>query len=191
MPEASAEPSLWARLVDGPYHWGSFDVAAGRHGVRRYRLMMYSPRTSTADRRLARLWRAWPLGGAMLGLLALMLLGNVAASPDTVLEIALAAYVVTGALLFLRAGPAHVQVRSMSVILMPETPDAEELCMYAEWQELVRTLTTAEDMLTTGAISPAEHKATWQHAYYRLGTIVHVEAMLGRRQPKSVGLKWK
>jgi hypothetical protein len=136
--------------------------------------MMYSPRTSTVDRRLARLWRAWPSSGAVLGLLALTLLGNAAASPDTVLEVAVAAYVVTGALLFLRAGHGRVQARSMSVILMPETSDAKELCKYREWRELVQTLTTADDMLTTTAISPAEHKATWQHAYYRLGTIALV-----------------
>ena len=51
-----------------------------------------------------------------------MLLGNAAASPDTVLALAVAVYVSIGALLFLRAGPARVQVRSMSIILMPKAP---------------------------------------------------------------------
>jgi hypothetical protein len=150
--------------------------------------MMYSPRTSTADWRLARLWRVWPISGAVLGLLALMLLGNAAASPDTVLEVAVAGYVVTGALLFLRAGHGRMQARSMSVIVMPETTDAEELCKYREWRELVQTLTTSDDMLTTGAISPAEHKATWQHAYYRLGTIAlgwHADLDFHRRRGGS------
>lgn len=136
--------------------------------------MMYSPATSTADRRLARLWRAWPIGGAALGLLALMLLGDAAAAPETMLEIAVSAYVVTGALLFLRARPARVPARSMSIILMPETIDVTELCKYGEWQELVQTLITADDMAATGAISAAEHKATWQHAYYRLGAVAHL-----------------
>ena len=83
----------------------------GRYGVRRYRLIIYPAGTTTADRRLARLWRGWPISGAVLGLLAVMLLGNVAASPDAVLAFAVAAYVSIGALLFLRAGPARVRVQ--------------------------------------------------------------------------------
>ena len=100
-----------------------------------------------------------------------MLLGNVAASPDTVLAIALAAYVSIGALLFLRAGPARVRVGSMSIILMPKGADAREQRRYGEWRTLVHTLTRADDMLATGAISPVEHEATWWEAYDRLEAI--------------------
>jgi len=145
-----------------------------RYGVRRYRLIIYPPGTSTADRRLARLWRGWPLSGAALGLFALMLLGNAAASPDTVLAVAVAAYVSIGALLFLRAGPVRVQVRSMSIILMPGTADEHERRKYIEWKTLVRMLTRADRMLTTGAISLVEHEATWWEAYDRLEAITHV-----------------
>ena len=115
-----------SRLLDGAHPWGSFDATVGRYGVRRYRLIIYPPGTSTADRRLARLWRGWPITGAALVLLAVMLLGNAAASPDTVLAVAVAAYVSIGALLFLRAGPHRVRVRSMSIILMPNTADVQE-----------------------------------------------------------------
>jgi Family of unknown function (DUF6611) len=54
-------------------------------------LIIYPPGISTADRQLARLWRRWPVTGAVLGLLAVMLLGNAAASPDTVLAFAVTA----------------------------------------------------------------------------------------------------
>ncbi len=97
------------------------------YGVRRYRLIIYPSGITSADRQLARLWRGWPISGAVLGLLAVMLLGNVAASPDTVLAFAVTVYVSIGALLFLRAGPARVRVRSMSIILMPKAADAREL----------------------------------------------------------------
>jgi Family of unknown function (DUF6611) len=117
-----------------------------RYGVRRYRLIIYPPGTSIADRRLARLWRGWLVGGALLVFLAVMLLGNAVSSPNAVLAVAVAAYVCVGALLFLPAGPVRVQVRSMSVILVPG----------------------ADHMLTTGAISPVEHEATWWDAYGRL-----------------------
>jgi hypothetical protein len=103
-----------------------------------------------------------------------MLLGNVAASPDTVLGYAVAAYVGLGALLFLRAGPARVRVRSMSIILMPNGTDLGERRRYAEWQTMVRMLTRADDMLATGAIFLVEHEATWWDAYDRLEAIRYV-----------------
>ena len=173
-PEGPAGPRWWSRLLDGAHPWGSFDATVGRYGVRRYRLIIYPPGTSTADRRLARLWRGWLVGGAVLGLLAVMLLGNVVSSPNAVLAVAVAAYVSIGVLLFLLAGPARVQVRSMSVILMPGTADAHEQRRYTEWQTLVHMLIRADQMLTTGAISSAEHEATWREAYDRLEETTHV-----------------
>ncbi len=101
-----------------------------------------------------------------------MLLGNAAASPDTVLALAVAVYVSIGALLFLRAGPARVRVRSMSVILMPKA-DARERRRYTEWQTLVDMLTRADRLLRAGAISIVEHEATWWEAYDRL-EVTHV-----------------
>jgi Family of unknown function (DUF6611) len=146
----------------------------GRYGVRRYRLIIYPAGTTTVERRLARLWRGWLVGGAVLALLAVMLLGNVVSSPIVVLAVGLVAYVTVGALLFLLAGPARVHVRSMSVVLMPETADAHELRRYTEWQALVQMLIRADHMLATGAIPSGEHEATWWEAYDRLEGTDHV-----------------
>jgi hypothetical protein len=170
----TAEPRRWSRLLDGGHPWGSFDAVVSRYGVRRYRLIIYPPGTTIADRQLARLWRGWPVTGAVLLLLTVMLLGNAAASPNTVLAFAVAAYATIGALLFLRGGPARVQVRSMSIVLMPGAADARELRKYAEWQTLVDMLTRADQMLTTGVISLVEHEAIWWEAYDRLEAITHV-----------------
>ncbi len=164
----------WSRLLDGAHPWGSFDATVGRYGVRRYRLIIYPPETSTANRQLARIWRGWPVTGAALGLLAVMLLGNVAAQPNTVLEYAVAAYLSIGALLFLRAGPARVQVRSLSAILSPKAADDRERLRHTEWATLVNMLTRADRMLTTGAISVVEHEAIWWDAYERLEAVTHV-----------------
>jgi hypothetical protein len=161
-------------LVDGPRAWGSFDAIVGRYGVRRYYLTIYPPGIRTADRRLARLWRRWPIGGAALVLFAVMLFGDVAAPPDKVLAFGMAAYLSVGALLFLRAGPARVRVRSMSIILMPEAADVREVYKYAEWRSLVRMLIRADRRLATGAISLVEHEAACWAAYDRLGGISHV-----------------
>ena len=79
-----------------------------------YRLVFYPPGTSTADRRLVRLWRGWLVGGALLVFLAVMLLGNTVSSPNAVLAVAVGAYVCIGALLFMpgrtrpRASQVHV-----------------------------------------------------------------------------------
>jgi hypothetical protein len=62
----------------------------------------------------------------------------------------------------------------MSVILMPETAGAHELRRHTEWQALVQMLVRADHMLTTGAISPREHEATWWEAYDRLEGTAHV-----------------
>jgi hypothetical protein len=167
-PEGPAGPRWWSRLLDGAHPWGSFYATVGRYGVRGYRLTIYQAGTSTADRRLSRLWRGWLVSGAVLGLLAGMLFGDAVSSPNAVLEVAVAAYVSVGALLFLRAGPARVQVRSMSGILVPGVADAQERRGYTEWQNLVGMLTGADHMLTTGAISQVEHEATWREAYERL-----------------------
>jgi len=99
---------------------------------------------------------------------AVLLFGNVASSPDTVLAFAVAAYVSVGALLFLRAGPARVQVRSMSIALMPKGADARARGKHTDWRVLVHMLTRADEMLATGAISLVEHEAIWWEAYDRL-----------------------
>jgi hypothetical protein len=169
-----AESQWWSRLLDGAHHWGSFDATVGRYGVRRYRLIVYPPGISTTDRRLARLWRGWPITGAVLGLIAIMLFGNEVASPNAVLAWAVAVYVGFGALLFLRAGPARVEVRSRSIILMPKVADARERRKYIEWQTVVWRLTRADQLLRTGAISLVEHEASWWEAYDRLEEITHV-----------------
>jgi hypothetical protein len=137
-------------------------------------LIVYPPGSSTADRQLARLWRGWPITGAVLGLLAVMLLGNVASSPATVLAYAVVASVSVGVLLFLRAGPARVQVRSMSIILMPKAADVRERRRYTEWLSLIHMLTRADQKLAAGAISRVEHEAIWWEAYDRLEAVRYV-----------------
>lgn len=169
--EEPAELPLWLRLLDGAHPWGSFDATVGRYGIRRYRMIVYPPGITAVDRRLARVWRGWPIAGAVLAVLAVVLFGDVAAPPGAVLGYAVACYVGIGALLFLRAGPARVRVRSLSIVLMPEGTDVRELCKHAEWRMLAHMLTIADRMLATGAMSLVEHEAAWWRAYDRLEVI--------------------
>jgi hypothetical protein len=173
-PAGPAIPNLWSRLLDGAHPWGSFDATVGRYGVRRYRLIIYPAGTTTAERRLARVWRGWPAAGAVLVLLAVMVFGRVASSPIAVSEFALTAYVTVGAILFLLGGPARVHVRSMLLVLLPHTANAPELSRYTEWQALVQMLIRADHLLAKGAISSGERDAIWREAYDRLEGNEHV-----------------
>ncbi|ORV83074.1 hypothetical protein AWC11_23015 [Mycobacterium interjectum] len=123
---------------------------------------------------MARLWRGWPITGAALGLLAIMLLGHAGVSPDKVLSFFVLAYVGIGALLFLRAGPLRVQVRSMAVILLPTSADAHGRQSQTECRALADTLLRADDLLASGAISMVEHEAVWWDVYERIDAIAHV-----------------
>ncbi len=167
------ELGFWSRLLDGPHPWGSFDATVGRYGVRRDRLVIYPPGTSTADRRLARMWRGWPVLGAALGLLAVIFLGETVAPPAAVLGYVVVANVCIGVLLFLRAGPARVPVRSLSAVLVPLAADERERRRHTDWVTLVDALTRADRMLTIGAMSRVEYEAIWWDAYERLEAVTH------------------
>lgn len=104
----------------------------------------------------------------------MMLLSDAVAPPSTVLMYDVVAYLGIGALLFLRAGPARVHVRSLSAILWPGSPDVGEQRKHVEWAVVVSMLTRADRELTTGAISLIEREAVWWEAYNRLGRIADV-----------------
>ena len=157
----------FSRLLDGDHRWGFYDVKISQYAVRRYRLIIYPPGIATADRRLARLRRGWPLAGAVLILFAIMI-GDAVSSPYTVPAVAITAYLSIHVLLSLLAGPKRVHVKSLSLILMPTIADEDEQHRHHEWKTLTHMLTRADGMLSTGAISPVEYEAIWWQAYDRL-----------------------
>ncbi len=178
MPNAqyqAVEPGArwFSRVLDGDRPWGCYDVKISQYGVRRYRLIIYPPGTTTADRRLARLRRGWPSGGAVLVLLAIMI-GDALSSPYAVPAAAIGGYLSIRVLLSLLAGPKRVHVKSMSVLVMPGITDPNERRRHTEWKTLTQTLTRADDMFSTRAISPVEYEAIWWQAYDRLEDTTHL-----------------
>src|SRR3984957_1430791 len=103
----------FSRLLDGDHRWGCYDVKISQYAVRRYRMIIYPPGIATADRRLARLQRGWPLAGAVLILFAIMI-GDAVSSPYAVPAVAITACLSIHVLLSLLAGPERVHVKSMS-----------------------------------------------------------------------------
>jgi hypothetical protein len=163
----------FSRVLDGDRPWGSYDVKISQYAVRRYRVIIYPPGTTTADRRLARLQRGWPLGGAVLILFAIMI-GDAVSSPYTVPAVAITACLSIHVLLSLLAGPKRVHVKSMSLVLMPVITDEDERRRHNEWKTLTHMLTRADEMLSAGAISPVEYEAIWWQAYDRPEDTTHV-----------------
>ncbi len=102
-----------------------------------------------------------------------MLLGHAGVSPGKVLAIFVVGYVGIGALLFLRAGPTRVKVRSMSVILLPNSADPQGRQCHTECRILADMLVRADGLLANGAISFVEHEAIWWDAYDRIEAIAH------------------
>src|ERR1700721_3852117 len=68
----------WSRMMDGEYRWGSVDIWPGRHGVHRYRLVVYPPGMTGGERRLLQARRTWPIWGFLLWLLSAICLAGTA-----------------------------------------------------------------------------------------------------------------
>jgi hypothetical protein len=156
-PQAVTVVRAWCcRLLDGAHPWGSFDAVVGRYGLRRYRLTLFPPGISAADRRLLRLWR-----------------GDAVFSPGTTLLVAAATYLGAGAVLFVLTAGVRASVRSIWLILLTGDLDPRERQCYAEWERLVDVLTRADILLKAGAINPTQHEALWWQAYDRLEIPAH------------------
>jgi hypothetical protein len=156
------------RLLDGAHIWGSFDAMVGRYGLRRYRLIVFPPGISAADRRLLRLWRGWPLGGGVLAMLTVMLVGQAFASSETTLAVVVGIYMGITAVLFATTAGVRGGVRTITIISLPETLDATGRQRIADWEALVDLLTRADRLLGMGEISRAQHESLWWHAYDRM-----------------------
>ncbi|HZA11853.1 DUF6611 family protein [Mycobacterium sp.] len=170
-PPARPAARWWSRLLDGQRRWGSIDIWPGRYGFRKYRLVVYPPGITPAERRLIRLWRGWPMWGALVWLMSEICLAN-KVSVGVAMVISTAAYVAAGAFAFALAGEARARVRSMSVVLIDGDDDANSAALYAEWHKLAGALTEADRLVVSGAVSPVQHEAIWWRAYDELGGTV-------------------
>lgn len=107
------------------------------------------------------------MGGAVLILFAIII-GDAVSSPYAIPAVAIAGCLSIHLLLCHLAGPKRVHVKSMSLVLMPGISAEDERRRHDEWKTLTHTLTRADYMLSTGAISRVEYEAIWWQAYDRL-----------------------
>jgi hypothetical protein len=166
-PEGRASTQWWTLVLDGQHDWGSVDVSPTRYGVTRYRLVVFPPGIGTVERRLLRLWRAWPTWGTALWVLTQIVLGAVI-SPGEAFATSTIAYLAGGLFLFLRVADFRCRVRTLSVIRMVGYTDEGSGALFAEVKSLVAALYDADSQRDRGQSSPADHESTWRQVYGRL-----------------------
>ncbi|TDO18785.1 hypothetical protein EV580_1974 [Mycobacterium sp. BK086] len=142
--------------------WGSYAVYPARYGVARYRLVVFPPGMTTAERRMLRLWRGWPLWGATLWL-GLQIGGELAGMPETALIAGSMVYIAAGALTFALAGETRMRVRTLSAVTIAGHEDVDRRCSML--RVIARALDHADLDLEEGRIGPLQHEARWWQVY--------------------------
>jgi hypothetical protein len=167
-PEGRAFAQWWTLVLDGRHDWGSVDASPTRHGVTRYRLVVFPPGIDTVERRLLRAWRAWPIWGAVLWVVSQIVSGAIL-TPGAALATSTTIYLASGLFLFARVAELRSRVRTFSVVRIAGYPDERSAAMFAELKSLVATLCRADSQRDRGQSSPADHESTWWQVYERLG----------------------
>jgi hypothetical protein len=137
------------RVLDGPRVWGSIDTGPDRHGFRRYRLVVFPPGVTRAQRRL------------------LICLSQVY-GPSWALAMATAAYLGGAAILCHRLGTQRTHVHTLSAVVIAGYSDPHAGETYAELQKLTAILCTCDALLGQGRISVADHELIWGQVYERV-----------------------
>ena len=157
-------------LLDHGPAWGSFTIYPARYGVTRYRLVVFPPGISVVERRMLRVWRAWPLWGATLWV-GLQIGGAVLGMPETALIGGTMLVIASGAMTFALTGEARMQVRSVWALSMAGYGNSEVDRRSVLLRAMAHTLDRADMDLEEGRISPAEHEVRWWRAYDALGEL--------------------
>jgi hypothetical protein len=154
----------WLRLLDGDRPWGSIDIRPDRFGVTRYRLMVYPPGISEAERRRVRVARGWPLWGALVWVTCEIFLSNLT-GPWTAFAASTAAYIGAGLGAKVRAGEPRTRVRTMAAMVMAGQREPISGAARDRLEGLAATLLEADDRLTGGHISAIQHEMVWWRVY--------------------------
>src|SRR3954470_24247307 len=104
----------WLRLLDGDRAWGSMEVRPDRFGVTRYRLVVFPPGISEAERRRVRVARGWPLWGALVWVFCEVSLSHLT-GPLTALVTSTAVYLGLGFIMMRSAPNAPSLLRTTRV----------------------------------------------------------------------------
>jgi hypothetical protein len=154
----------WSRLLDGDRAWGSIDIRPDRFGVTRYRLVVFPPGISDAERRWVRVARGWPLWGALVWVFCEIWLSHVT-GPVTALVTSTAIYLGLGLVTTTVAGDPRRQVRTIGAMVMAGYPDPASRTARDQVENLAGMLREADELLARGEISATTHEMTWWRVY--------------------------
>lgn len=156
----------WSRILDGHRVWGSLDVRPDRFGVMRYRLLVYPPGINAPQRRRLRLWRGWPLWGALLWLVCEIGFSEFM-DPWLTLIRSTGIYIGSGLIARHLARDTARATRTLCVMVMPNDPDRVAAAVGREITTLGQSMIEADERYQQGAISAVEHEMCWWQVYHR------------------------
>jgi hypothetical protein len=165
--------------------WGSFDAYPARYGVARYRLVVFPPGMTARERRMLRVWRAWPLWGAVLWV-GLQIGGELAGMPETALIGGSMIYIAAGALTFVLADQTRVRVRTLCAFTMAAYSDDDIDRRYSMLRVMARALDQADLALDEGRISPLQHEAQWWQVYDVLDAMTPAASPRTSHSPNAI-----
>ena len=155
-------------LTEGAKLWGTVDVSsAGRSMWHRDRITVYPPGTTSADRRALHFERNWPIAGAILGLLSIVMLSGVW-PPVLVIAAATVLYAAgfpLGAWLTRRL---RHRIRSLSVVSMYIHGELEEYGNASLLRETAAAFAALDARRRAGDIDPVRYEAEWARIYETL-----------------------
>jgi uncharacterized protein DUF6611 len=157
----------WSRLLDGDRRWGSIDIHPDRFGVTRYRLVVFPPGISDADRRRVRVARGWPLWGALVWVVCEIWFSHVT-GPWLAVATATAIYLGLGVVTTMAAGDQRRQVRTAGAMVMAGQHDPLSTAARDAVKSLAGVLLEADERLADGRISATQHELAWWHVYDRM-----------------------
>lgn len=155
----------WSRALDGRRVWGSLDIRPDRYGVMRYRLLVYPPGINTPQRHRLRLWRGWPLWGALLWMVCEIWLSEFT-GPWLTLFLSTSIYVGSGLVTRHLAHHTAGATRTVCVMVMPNDPDRIADTVSREITVLGRSMIEADERYERGEISAVDHEMTWWRVYH-------------------------
>jgi hypothetical protein len=157
-----------AGLLDGENRWGFVRIQADRFGVTRYRLVVYPPGISHAERRQLRIWRGSPIWGAALWVVLEILLQRLI-GPTPALVVSTGTVLALAVVALAKTGGSRTKVRAMTVVTMGGHTDTAMVAARDGLLRMAAALTDADERVDAGRISPLDHEALWWSVYEQLG----------------------
>jgi Family of unknown function (DUF6611) len=160
-------PRWWSRLLDGENRWGFARIQMDRFGVTRYRLVVYPPGISDAERRRLRIWRGSPIWGTALWVVSEVYLQQAFRTWEALaISSTMVISLVVGALFM--SGNTRTEVRMVGVVTIPGHVDAATIAARDKLEALAAMLYDADERVGAERMSPLEHEALWWQVYDQL-----------------------